>query len=506
MSRPATQAMTLSRSSRWCVVLVVLTFGCGNAFARSQASLSSNVAALLRAGNYDAAVAEAKRGLQAHPNDPGLHTVEGIAFSMEGKDADAIAAFRAALRISPEFLPALRAEAQVLSRDKDPRLSFVLTHVLRIDPSDSTAREMLALEQARSGNCSVAIANFGLVPDQTSQHTESLERYAACLFQQRDYTRASTEFQQLLVREPENADARYDLALAQRRAGQNHEAAETLKPLLATADYETLLLASDVSEDIGNTPDAVAFMRRAILLNPMRAGPYVRFAELCLLHESYDSGIAMVTAGIERQPNQPSLYLARGMLYGGLAKYDKAEADFRTAEQLDPHHGTGSYGVGLVEAQGNHSAEALATARAALVAHPKDAQLNYLLARILIDDGAVPGSPEFRQAVRAATHAVRFNPNLLAAHDLLAKIDGMEGKTAALITQCKEALRIDPTDQNAMYQLMRAARKTGDHSTEQALVQQLEALHQHEREDESQRLRYKITVDSAPVASKEAAQ
>ncbi|MBW4039969.1 MAG: tetratricopeptide repeat protein [Acidobacteria bacterium] len=483
-------------------MLVALTLGCGNVFARSQASLSSTAAAFVRAGQYDAAVAEAKRGLQAHPNDPGLHTVEGIALSMQGKDADAIAAFRAALRISPDFLPALRGESQVLSRDKDGRLASVLTRVLRIDPSDSTAREMLALEQARMGNCDAAVADFSLVPDQTNRHTESVERYASCLFQQRDYTRASAEFQQLLVREPENADARYDLALAQRRAGQNREAAETLKPLLATADYETLLLASDVSEDIGDTPDAVVLMRRAILLNPMRADPYVRFAELCLLHDSYDSGIAMVTAGIERLPNQSSLYLARGMLYGGLAKYDKAEADFRRAEQLDPHHGTGAYGVGLVEAQGNHSAEALATARIGLVANPRDAQLNYLLARILIDNGAVPGSPDFREAVHAATDAVRFNPNLLAAHDLMAKIDGMDGKTAALITQCKEALRIDPTDQNAMYQLMRAARKTGDHSTEQALVQQLEALHQHEREDESQRLRYKITVDSAPVASK----
>lgn len=398
MPHPNASAAMLRQSSRWCAVLVASVLGVGNAFAQSQASLSAKAAALVRAGNYDEAVAEAERGLQAHPNDPGLYTVEGIAFSMQGKDPDAIASYSAALRVSPNFLPALRAESQIFSRDRDSRLASVLTQVLRIEPSDATAREMLALEQARSGNCSLAVENFALVSDQTTRHPGSLEHYAACLFQQRDYTRASAEFQQLLIREPENADVRYDLALAQRRAGQNQEAAETLKPLLATADYETLLLASDVSEDIGDTPDAVAFMRRAILLNPLRADPYVRFAEICLLHESYESGIAMVTAGIERLPNRPSLYLARGMLYGGLAKYGKAEADFRIAEQLDPHHGTGAYGVGLVEAQDNHFPEALATTRAALLVHPKDAQLNYLLARILIDDGAVPGSPKFRLA------------------------------------------------------------------------------------------------------------
>jgi tetratricopeptide (TPR) repeat protein len=503
MFQQATFAMPL----RWlsccaALALVAASLPC-RAKAQAPASPAAAVAMLIRAGSLDDAVQEATRDLKAHPNDPSLYTVEGIALSMQRKNADALEAFRTALRISPDFLPALRAESQVLSRENAPNVEMVLAHILRLDPSDGTAREMLALFQAKSGNCKSAIADFALVAQQTRTHAASLEHEATCMFEQQDYTGASDAFQQLLQLEPNNVDARYDLALAQRSAGDNKQAAETLKPLLSTADYDTLVLGSDISEDIGDTPDAVSLMRRAILLDPTRPDPYVRFAELCLLHESYDSGVAVVTAGLERLPNSPSLYLARGMLYGGEAKYDKAEADFRSAERLDPLHGTGAYGVGLIEAQSNHSAQALATARAALVAHPKDAQLNYLLARILMDEGATPGSAQFREAMRAATNAVRFNPNLLSAHDLLAKIDGMDGHTAEVVKQCKEALRIDPSDQNAMYRLMRAAKETGDRATERGLIQHLEELHKQARSDETKRLRYRIAVAPTPETSKE---
>jgi len=106
-----------------------------------------------------------------------------------------------------------------------------------------------------------------------------------------------------------SAEARYNLALAQMRAGQKKEAAETLKPLLSSPDVDTALLASDVFEDLDDTPQAVSFMRRAIVLDPMRPDSYMRFAELCMLHDSYQTGIDMVSAGIARLPHDSGLYL-----------------------------------------------------------------------------------------------------------------------------------------------------------------------------------------------------
>ena len=88
--------------------------------------------------------------------------------------------------------------------------------------------------------------------------------------------------------------------------------------------------------------------------------------------------------------------------------------------------------MGLVQAESYQSAEALTTTRAALQDHPNDAQLNFLLARILIDDGAGLGSPKFGEATRAAEAAVRIKPDLLSARDLLAKIDDVRGDSCPL--------------------------------------------------------------------------
>lgn len=496
--RNAAYIQSKRRFIRCVFVATLATVALAASMAQLEQPTSASAAALVRSGRYDAAVSEAKRALLIHPKDPGLWTIEGIAYAMQGKNEEALTALRAALRIAPDFVRALQAEAQVLSRQHDPELAVVLTKILRLDPNDSTAREMLALEQARRGDCKSADISFGLLSGQLSTHPQSLERYGACLFTEGKYVQSVAVFQQLQTLQPASAEARYDLALAQLRASQKKEAAETLKPLLPSPDVDTALLASDVFEDLGDTPQAVSVMRRAIVLDPIRPDSYVRFAELCMLHESYQAGIDMVSAGITRLPHDPGLYIARGLLYAGRAEYDKAESDFRAAEQLDPTHGAGAYGVGLVQEQSNHSGEALVTTRAALRDHPQDAQLNFLLARLLIQGGAVPGSTEFAEAARAAESAVRLNPDLLSAHNLLAKIDDMRGDTAGVIEQSREALRIDPSDHGAMYRLMRAVRKTGDTAAGQALLKQFADQIELSRTEESQRLRYKIVEATGP--------
>lgn len=461
-------------------------------FAQPAADPSNSAASQVRAGLYDRAIATASEGLESHPSDYRLMTVEGLAYSLKHDDPNALRLFRSALRISPNYLPALQAEAEILTREQNPAASDVLTRLVTLRPSDTTAREMLALAQARS-NCPEAIANFRLVASVLTTHADSLLRYAACLFEQSGAAAALPVFKALVDLRPTNSDARYDLALTQLRAGHNEDAIRTLQPLLSSsADVDTLTLASDAYEAVGNTPQSVALLRQAIVRDPNRDDTYARFAELCLLHQSYDTGIAMMTAGISHLPRDPKLYLARGLLYGELARYDKAEADFRAAESFDPKHGVGSYGVGLMQVQSGHYTQALSTVRSELRSHPADAQLHFLLARILIESGATPGTPQFAEAKESALQAIRVRPQLVAAHDLLADIYTRSGETELAIAQCRAVLAIDPTEPSAMYRLMIASRKMGDTATVQELAKRLAELHQQARADEGNRLRYRI--------------
>ncbi len=445
--------------------------------------------ALVRAGHYDEAIATVRRALKAGPATARLYTVEGIALSLKGEDEPALGCFRKALAITPGFSRALQAEASILSRRRDPAVVEVLEQLLHADPQDTTAHEMLALAEAQQGKCTAALKEFAMVGPGLAIHADSLQFKAACLMQAGAFADAIVTFQQVHDLLPGDTGTLYNLAVAQFEAGDPKASAATLGPLLSRSpDIDTLLLAADVFEQEGDTPHAATLLHQAIVADPMRTDSYVRFAELCMSHESYQAGVDMVSAGIARAPRDASLYLARGLLLGGMAKYDAAEADFRLAEKNDPTHGTGSYAVGLIEKQRNNPAQALATVRASLATHPEDAQLHLLLARLLMEGGVQP----YTEATAQAQEAVRLAPHLLAAHDLLASIYQESGKPALAVEQARAALALDPKDGAALYRLMRSLRATGNNEEAQAVGRQVAAQLKQSREDETRRLRYRI--------------
>ncbi len=79
--------------------------------------------------------------------------------------------------------------------------------------------------------------------------------------------------------------------------------------------------------------------------------------------------------------------MARGVLYVQLAEYDKAEADFEKAYELDPNQSLSSAAQGLVAAQENDLDGALAKVQARLARKPNDAIMLYLQADILNPEG-----------------------------------------------------------------------------------------------------------------------
>jgi tetratricopeptide (TPR) repeat protein len=187
--------------------------------------------------------------------------------------------------------------------------------------------------------------------------------------------------------------------------------------------------------------------------------------------------------------------LARGVLYVQLADYEKAEADFERAERLDPGQSLSATALGLVAEEKHQDPEqALATLRSQLAARPKDADLLYLQAALLSQKAPVPGSKEFILAVRSALQAVALQPDLLSAHDVLAKLYLQSGQTELAIKECRQILTRDPKDQTALYHLVLALRKADSKSEVPGLLKRLAQARQEATRDEAERNRYKLVV------------
>jgi tetratricopeptide (TPR) repeat protein len=223
------------------------------------------------------------------------------------------------------------------------------------------------------------------------------------------------------------------------------------------------------------------------------------FANLSSAHESFQVGIDVVSDGIGQLPKAAPLYLARGVLYVQLAQYDKAEADFETAHELDPHQSLSSAAQGLLAEQENNLDGALATVQTRLAQKPNDAVMLYLRADFLSEKGVEPGTPEFQLAMRSARQAVALRPNLSGARTVLAKLDLQAGRYQEAVEQCRKALAQDPKDQTALYHLIQALRKSGDKVEIPDLLKRLAELRKQTAHEESQRYQYKLVEeDSQP--------
>lgn len=465
---------------------------------QSKISIAS-IESLIRSQQYNQALQATKSGLREAPNDFRLWTLEGVILSLKGSSPDALIAFDKALRFSPNYAPALKGEVQLLFQTGEKRAIPLLERILKADPKDQIAHEMLGMLEQKQGDCHAAIDQFVLGDKATENHPESLEAYGYCLVQMKQFQKAIAVFERLVALLPELNFPKYDLAVVLIMTKEDRNAIKLLDPLLTAnqQDPDILSLAAEAYEAAGNTPKAVSLLRQAIVLTPKTANNYVAFTALCLDHDSFQVGIDMVNAGLQRIPNAPSLYISRGLLYAQLAQYDKAEADFNMAEQLDSTQSLGAYAVDLVELQKNNPDMALSSVRSQLKTHPDSPLLNLFLAELLMNKAPAPESAAYREALKSALLAVKVRPDLVASRDILASMYMQSGQYGLAIEQCRLALQSDPSDEAAMYHLIISLRHSGNSDELPALVKRLSEMHQESLHQETDRRRFKL-VEQEP--------
>ncbi|MGA8027984.1 MAG: tetratricopeptide repeat protein, partial [Bryobacteraceae bacterium] len=222
---------------------------------------------------------------------------------------------------------------------------------------------------------------------------------------------------------------------------------------------------------------------------------YLDFSALCFDHNSFAVGVDMLNAGLARLPREPRLYLARGVLYAQLGQYREADADFSKAEELDPRESAGADAKALADFQADDLDAALAKTREDIRREPRNPFSYYLLAEILTRQGARPGSPEFARAVASAKTAVRLKPDFSLAGDVLSRLYLESGDAKAAIAQCRATLAADPSDQVAIYHLIRALRASPASASSpeiEVLVKRLTVLRAQARQKDAQAGRYKL--------------
>ena len=467
--------------------------------AAQTGSASESIAAALRASEYAKALEMLRPALQASPGDAQLWSMQGVAYERLKKTEDALASYQRALKISPDYLPALHGAAQIEFDRSSPKAIPLLERLLKLHPQDENAHGMLAVLNYQQGNCTEAVAHFEKTGSLFDTKPGALHAYATCLVRLHQPDQAVPLLARVLEQNPSDERERRLLASLQLMSHQPQDALATLAPLLSGAsDADALELASAAYEDAHQTDQAVDALRQAIVLDPDNVQLYVDFAAMASAHQSFQVGINVVNDGIELHPNAANLYFSRGVLRVELAQYDLAQSDFDTAYRLDPNQSLTTAALGLAAVLQNDLDRAMADVEKKLQRRPDDPILLYLQADILVQKGAEPGSPDFQKAMRSAQSAVKLRPELAPAHAVLAKLYLQAGSYPQAVTECHKALEIDPTDQSSVYHLIQALKKSGQSSEIPGLLKRLAQLRQDATEKEREQYRYRLVEDSAP--------
>jgi tetratricopeptide (TPR) repeat protein len=486
----------LVKQLRRCTAVLACFLLLGLLSSASPAVVDTPITAVvtaIREKRFDDALRLSREALKTTPNDTRLWTLEGMANTGLGQPSAALAAYQHALKIAPRYLPALEGAAQTAFQQGDAIAKPLLLRILEQQPDEPTSHAMLGSLAYRAHDCEEAIAHFEKASAALAAQPDALAEYGACLGNTEHFDQAVAVFTQLVAIDS-RWSASYNLALSQWKAKHADAALATLQPFIdaTPAEEDVLTLAAEIAEEAGDTQKAIELLRKAILDHPATVDAYMQFAFLSGNHASFQVGIDMLSAGMTQMPAEARLYLARGVMYGQLGESEKALNDLEYANKLAPHLSFVNAAEGVLQSQQHKSAEALATFRAAAKAHPADAFTHYLLAEALSGESKEPGSAAYREEITAANRAVQLDPTLVAARDLLAALYLEDGLAAKSIEQSEAALKQDPRDEQALYHLMLALRKTDRKDEVPKLVQRLTELRKEVVLERAQKKQYQI--------------
>jgi Flp pilus assembly protein TadD len=230
-----------------------ILLGVYSAAAQTSDETVRSVTNALRSQQYDQAYQAAHAGLHKSPHDPKILTLEGLALSGLGKKDAALADYDAALKIAPNYIPALEAAAEVEYNVGSDRAVLLLNRLLALRPSDPTTHTMLAAIAYRRKDCASAVKHFQASGAALSAQPVALQEYGECLVRLKRAEDAIPVFQQLVEASPDDTRARYNLAAVQLAADKNQDAIRSLQPLLDAGkpDPDVLDLAAEAYENLG---------------------------------------------------------------------------------------------------------------------------------------------------------------------------------------------------------------------------------------------------------------
>ena len=460
--------------------------------------------------HYTAAVRLLQENLLANPEDQASRMLLGAAYGKAGETRLAVSTYREALDRSrpPDDLQIMLVLGAAHEQAGD--LSEALAayrQALKRAPNDMRAigRTVEALYKAEEFDEAQRILDQAAQRDLRHADLQKLQLEGD--LQRGALGSASTILQDMVEQDPNDTSARFTLAMLRARQGKFDEAQAILADLRSEAPDSIRVAEAQtrfyITQGLGD--QAIQLCNELVeRLNSVAA--YTLRARTHAELQHYDEALADLDRAVAREPDDPSVWLARATFHRDRGRSDEEIEDIKKALSLAPGDLTiQQHTLRVFLASGDrvlfNQAETLL--EQALKSHPENSDLKILKARVLAAKKTVVAAEQARGLLN---QIVADNPELVEAWELLGRLaldrkqlgDAMDVSLRGLahnpdnrrllllkadaealrspmlaVPTLKELLRQDPNDLDALARLADADSKADRPDKTQELLQLL---------------------------------
>ena len=458
-------------------------------------------------GNLAEALTFVETALTKSPALPEGWQLKGDLLSAQGQTDPAIAAYRKALEVRPDYLPAhSELMSLLMEQGKFDDASKQLEAMQKVAPKHPQTLYWEALVAFQQKNLIAARdaiqKHLARAPDNLS----GLVLAGRIHNQLGSYAQAETELLKVLQRAPKQEAARMTLIDTYVRMGQSTKALNVLKPLLDVPEprSDVLAMAGEVYARNGDAAKAATYFEKAAALDP--ANPRKRTA-VALSHMAMGEGergfrelesVAAADTGIradlaviatlarerkfdaalnaivtleKKQPNSAFTHTLRGELLVAKRDIPGARASFEHALTLDPTNFPATAHLARLDFAEGKPEEAKKRFDTLLAKDPKSAKALIALAALRAKTGGT--TEEIATMIGKAVAANPSDPEprmALIAHYLTA------GDPKKAVAAAQEALTALPDRTEIVDALGRAQQVAGDNNSAIATYNRLAQL------------------------------
>jgi Flp pilus assembly protein TadD len=455
----------------------------------AQESPVAEAQALLKEGKAESALPILLELHRATPSDANLCQQIGIAYTQLQDLARAEKFYREAVRLNPQFHAARKNLGTVLwflNRKGDSEREFLA--VTKALPADPVPHLYLGLAAAARHEFPRAKREFEQAGTLASSNSEVLLPVLESYLATRDLSFPTTVLEQLARAQDPDPEMTSHVGALFLQYGYCDQAVVAFEKIISAhkESAEPWRLVAEAYDRQHKPELAYRAYSRAIEKDPTFEDAYISLAEFASAHANPDYALQMVSRGLDQLPKSSSLWLEQGILLALKGDRAKAQASFSEASRLKPDWNLPLLALGVSELESGNAVHAAVMFEKARAADARDARAWYLYAFALSKGSGETSATTRANAITALHKATQLDQNDAASHALLGHFELAAGNSETALRELEIALKLDPENATALYQLGLLYRRQGRTEDAQRLLDKFQRVKAKQRAEETQ--------------------